>query len=71
MVFFFFLLNPKIEQSTTPVSKASSPTSRSDAPKPSSTVTPALRSAPGKPKGAEAPGKCFGKYFKIMNILFC
>ncbi|XP_016898482.1 transducin-like enhancer protein 4 isoform X2 [Cynoglossus semilaevis] len=48
-----------IEQSTTPVSKASSPTSRSDAPKPSSTVTPALRSAPGKPKGAEAPGKCF------------
>ncbi|KAF3849450.1 hypothetical protein F7725_019169 [Dissostichus mawsoni] len=46
------------EKSTTPVSKSSSPTSRSDAPTPSSTSTPSLRSAPGKPVGIEvlAPG---------------
>ncbi|KAM6945155.1 transducin-like enhancer protein 4 isoform 10-T10 [Lycodopsis pacificus] len=46
------------EKSTTPVSKSSTPTSRSDAPTPSSTSTPGLRSAPGKPPGVEtlAPG---------------
>ncbi|KAG7221370.1 hypothetical protein INR49_017246 [Caranx melampygus] len=46
------------EKSTTPVSKSSTPTSRSDAPTPSSTATPGLRSAPGKPTGVEtlAPG---------------
>ncbi|XP_022620509.1 transducin-like enhancer protein 4 isoform X15 [Seriola dumerili] len=46
------------EKSTTPVSKSSTPTSRSDAPTPSSTSTPGLRSAPGKPTGVEtlAPG---------------
>uniref|UniRef100_A0A4W6ERQ2 Groucho/TLE N-terminal Q-rich domain-containing protein n=1 Tax=Lates calcarifer TaxID=8187 RepID=A0A4W6ERQ2_LATCA len=46
------------EKSTTPVSKSSTPTSRSDAPTPSSTSTPGLRTAPGKPTGVEtlAPG---------------
>ncbi|XP_075955681.1 transducin-like enhancer protein 4 isoform X17 [Anarhichas minor] len=46
------------EKSMTPVSKSSTPTSRSDAPMPSSTSTPGLRSAPGKPPGVEtlAPG---------------
>ncbi|TMS03552.1 Methylcrotonoyl-CoA carboxylase beta chain, mitochondrial [Larimichthys crocea] len=42
------------EKSTTPVSKSSTPTSRSDAPTPSSTSTPALRTAPSKPLGVEA-----------------
>ncbi|CAJ1069158.1 transducin-like enhancer protein 4 isoform X2 [Xyrichtys novacula] len=42
------------EKSTTPVSKSSTPTSRSDAPTPSSTSTPGLRTAPGKPPGVEA-----------------
>ncbi|XP_026176922.1 transducin-like enhancer protein 4 isoform X1 [Mastacembelus armatus] len=46
------------EKSTTPVSKSSTPTSRSDALTPSSTATPGLRSAPGKPSGVDtlAPG---------------
>ncbi|GLD54283.1 transducin-like enhancer protein 4 isoform X16, partial [Lates japonicus] len=46
------------EKSITPVSKSSTPTSRSDAPTPSSTSTPGLRTAPGKPTGVEtlAPG---------------
>uniref|UniRef100_A0A7N8WV28 Transducin-like enhancer protein 4 n=1 Tax=Mastacembelus armatus TaxID=205130 RepID=A0A7N8WV28_9TELE len=45
-------------KSTTPVSKSSTPTSRSDALTPSSTATPGLRSAPGKPSGVDtlAPG---------------
>uniref|UniRef100_UPI0037E85DB5 transducin-like enhancer protein 4 isoform X14 n=1 Tax=Semicossyphus pulcher TaxID=241346 RepID=UPI0037E85DB5 len=42
------------EKSPTPVSKSSTPTSRSDAPTPSSTSTPGLRTAPGKPPGVEA-----------------
>uniref|UniRef100_A0A3Q3IFJ4 Groucho/TLE N-terminal Q-rich domain-containing protein n=1 Tax=Monopterus albus TaxID=43700 RepID=A0A3Q3IFJ4_MONAL len=42
------------EKPTTPVSKSSTPPSRSDAPTPSSTATPGLRSAPGKPSGVEA-----------------
>uniref|UniRef100_A0A7N8YPP5 Transducin-like enhancer protein 4 n=1 Tax=Mastacembelus armatus TaxID=205130 RepID=A0A7N8YPP5_9TELE len=47
-------------KSTTPVSKSSTPTSRSDALTPSSTATPGLRSAPGKPSGVDTLGESPG-----------